>query len=89
MEWGETHPAIKLSYNNLKWLSKYLTLFWEVSATLIDVPLENAQNMHSVWTAWFQFWHKKKHNLRIDVLFLNSILNNVSSGFNWIIKKKH
>ncbi len=30
--------------------------------------LENAQNMLSVWKAWFQFW-LKQHHLRIDVLF--------------------
>ncbi len=50
------------------------SLLRDVSATVIDVPLENAQNMHSVWTAWFQFWHKQ-HNLCIDVLFFSSILN--------------
>ncbi len=26
---------------------------------MIDVPLENAINMRSVWTAWFQFWGKR------------------------------
>ncbi len=50
-----------------------ISLLRDASAMLIDVPLENAQNMRSVWTAWFQFWHK--HNLRIDVLFFCSILN--------------
>ncbi len=39
-----------------------------------DVPLENAQNMRSVWMAWFQFWHKQQH-LLIDILFFCSILN--------------
>ncbi len=32
---------------------------WDASATMIDVPLENAINMRSVWTAWFQFWGKR------------------------------
>ncbi len=30
--------------------------------------------MHSVWTAWFQFWNKQ-HHLRIDVLFFCCIFN--------------
>ncbi len=34
------------------------SLVWDASATMIDVPLENAVNMCSVWTAWFQFWGK-------------------------------
>ncbi len=47
--------------------------------------------MHSVWTAWFQFWCKQ-HLLRIDVLFFYNILNEQrssgsSSGFRWIINK--
>ncbi len=72
---GKDRPAINVwdmflswTYNNFKWLSKYPTLVRDASATVIDVPLENAQNMHSVWTAWFQFW-RKQHHLRIDVLF--------------------
>ncbi len=36
-------------------------------------PLENSLNMHSVWTAWFQFWGKQ--HLHIDVLFLRNIVN--------------
>ncbi len=78
---GKDRPAINVwdmflswTYNNFKWLSKYPTLVRDASATVIDVPLENAQNMHSVWTAWFQFW-RKQHHLRIDVLFFHSILN--------------
>ncbi len=39
---------------------------------LKTTPLEDAQNMNSVWTAWFQFWRKQRQNLRNDVLFLNS-----------------
>ncbi len=85
MQWnGETHPSIKFwdmffffqsTYNNFKWLSKYPTLFCkDASATLIDVPLENVQNMRSVCTACFHFWCKQ-HNLRIDVLFFRSIVN--------------
>ncbi len=35
------------------------SLVWDESATMIDVHLENAINMHSVWTAWFQFWGKQ------------------------------
>ncbi len=50
------------------------SLVWDASATLIDVPLENAINMRSVWTAWFQFWGKQ-HLLHIDVLFLRNIVN--------------
>ncbi len=50
------------------------SLVWDASATLIDVPLENAINMCSVWTAWFQFWGKQQH-LHIDVLFLRNIVN--------------
>ncbi len=45
----------------------------DASATLIDVPVENAINMHSVWTAWFQFW--RKQHLRSHVLFSRNILN--------------
>ncbi len=62
------------TYNNFKWLSKYPTLLRDASATVKDVPLENAQNMCSFWTAWFQFW-RKQHHLRIDVLFFHNILN--------------
>ncbi len=56
------------------------------SATVIDVPIENAQNMHFVWMAWFQFCRKQDH-LRIDVLFFRNILNEqrssaTFSGFN-------
>ncbi len=35
------------------------SLVWDASATMIDVPLENAINMRSVWMAWFQFWGKR------------------------------
>ncbi len=41
---------------------------------MIDVPLENAINMRSVWTTRFQFWGKQ-HHLHIDVLFFRNILN--------------
>ncbi len=50
------------------------SLVWDASATMIDVPLENAINMRSVWTAWSQFWGKQQH-LHIDVLFFRNILN--------------
>ncbi len=56
------------------WLSniyRWRIYLWNISnasATLIDIPLENAINMCSVWTAWFQFWGKR-HHLHIDVLF--------------------
>ncbi len=50
------------------------SLVWDASATMIDVPLENAINMRSVWTAWFQFWGKQ-HLLHIDVLFFRNIVN--------------
>ncbi len=49
-------------------MSKHAALVRDMSATVIDVPLENVQNMRSVWTAWFQFW--RKQHLRIDILFL-------------------
>ncbi len=53
----------------LTWILHALgSLVWDASATMIDVPLENAVNMRSVWTAWFQFWGKQ-HLLHIDVLF--------------------
>ncbi len=62
---------------------------WDASATMIDVPLENAINMRSVWTAWFQFW--AKHLLHIDVLFFRNILN-VQHRIEWVqldrLKKK-
>ncbi len=44
------------------------TFVWDASATMIDVSLENAINMRSVWAAGFQFWGKQQH-LHIDVLF--------------------
>ncbi len=50
------------------------SLVWDASATMINVPLENAINMRSVWTAWFQFWGKQ-HLLHIDILFFHNILN--------------
>ncbi len=50
------------------------SLVWDASATMIDVPLENAINMRSVWTAWFQFWGKQ-HHLHIDVPFFGNIVN--------------
>ncbi len=62
------------TYNNFKWLSKYPTLLRDASATVKDVPLENAQNMCSFWMTWFQFWRKQNH-LCIDVLFFRNILN--------------
>ncbi len=82
MIWGETRPAIKFwdmffqswTYNNFKWLSKYPTLFCKMRVQRWYVPLENVISLRSVWTAWFQFWHKQQH-LRIDVLFFRSILN--------------
>ncbi len=62
---------------------------WDVSATMIDVSLENAINMRSVWTAWFQFW--AKHLLHIDVLVFRNILN-VQHRIEWVqldrLKKK-
>ncbi len=57
------------------------SLVWDASATMIDVPLENALNMHSVWTARFQFWGKQL--LNIDVLFLRYILN-VQHSIEWV-----
>ncbi len=38
--------------------------------------------MHSVWTAWFQFWGKQQH-LHIDVLFFRYILN-VQHRIEWV-----
>ncbi len=58
------------------------SLVWDASATVIDVPLENAINMHSVWTAWFQFWGKE-HLLHIDVLFFRNILY-VQHRIEWV-----
>ncbi len=49
---------------------------------MIDVPLENAINMRSVWTSWFQFWGKQ-HLLHIDVLFFHYILN-VQHRIEWV-----
>ncbi len=67
------------------------SLVWDASATMIDVPLENAINMCSVWTAWFQFWGKQ-HHLHIDVFFFRYILN-VQHRIEWVqldrLKKKH
>ncbi len=65
----------------------------DASATVIDVFIENAINMCSVWTAWFQSW-RKQHLLRIDVLFFCNILNEqrssaTSSGFNRISYEKY
>ncbi len=54
---------------------------WDASAMMIDVPLENAINMHSVWTAWFQFWGKQ--HLHIDVLFFHNIWN-VQHRIEWV-----
>ncbi len=66
------------------------SLVWDASATMIDVPLENAINMRSVWTAWFQFWGKLL--LHIDVLFFRNILN-VQHRIEWVqldrLKEKH
>ncbi len=58
------------------------SLVWDSSATMIEVPLENAINMHSVWTAWFQFWGKQ-HLLYIDVIFFHNILN-VQHRIEWV-----
>ncbi len=58
------------------------SLVWDATATMIDVPLENAINMRSVWTAWFQFWGKQ-HHLHIDVLFFRNILN-VQHRIEWV-----
>ncbi len=64
---------------------------WDASAMMIDVPLENAINMRSVWTAWFQFWGKQ-HLLHIDVLFFHNIWN-LQHRIEWVqldrLKKKH
>ncbi len=54
---------------------------WDASAMMIDVPLENAINMRSVWTAWFQFWGKQ--HLHIDVLFFHNIWN-VQHRIEWV-----
>ncbi len=66
------------------------SLVWDASATMIDVPLENAINICSVWTAWFQFWGTQ-HLLHIDVLFFYNILN-VQHCIEWVqlekLKKK-
>ncbi len=48
---------------------------------MIDVPLENAINMRSVWMACFQFWGKQ--HLHIDVLFFRYILN-VQHRIEWV-----
>ncbi len=56
------------------------SLVWDASAAIIDVP-QNAINMRSVWTAWFQFWGKQL--LRIDVLFFRNILN-VQHRIEWV-----
>ncbi len=58
------------------------SLVWDASATMIDVLLENTINMHSVWTAWLQFWGKQ-HLLHIDVLFFRYILN-VQHRIEWV-----
>ncbi len=54
---------------NFTWL---WALVWDASATMIDAPLENAINMHCVWTAWFQFWGKQHLHI---VLFFRNIVN--------------
>ncbi len=54
------------------------SLVWDASATMI----ENALNMCSVWTAWFQFWGKQ-HLLHIDVLFFHNIVN-VQHHIEWV-----
>ncbi len=67
------------------------SLVWDASAMMIDVPLENAINVSSVWTAWFQFWGKQ-HLLHIDVPSFHNILN-VQHRIEWVQldrqKKKH
>ncbi len=68
--------------NMLKLYMALGALFWDASATMIDVPLENAANMRSVWTAWFQFWGKQ-HLLHIDVLSFHNILN-VQHRIEWV-----
>ncbi len=63
----------------------------DASATMIDIPLENAINVRSAWMAWFQFWGKQ-HILHIDVLSSRNILN-VQHQIEWVQldrqKKKH
>ncbi len=65
------------------------SLVWDVSETMIDVPLENAINMRSVWTAWFQFWGKQQH---LNIVF-SCIILNVQHRIEWVQldrqKKKH
>ncbi len=56
------------------------SLVSDASATMIDVPLENAIHMRSVWMAWFQFWGKQHH---IDVLSFHNILN-VQHRIEWV-----
>ncbi len=58
------------------------SLVWDASATIIDVLLENAIHLSSVWTAWFQFWGKQ-YLLHIDVLFFRNILN-VQHRIEWV-----
>ncbi len=57
------------------------SLVWDASATMKDVPLENSINMHSLWTAWFQFWGKQ--HLHINVFFFRNILN-VQHRIEWV-----
>ncbi len=64
---------------DLTWL---WALLCETRVQRWDVPLENAINMRSVWTAWFQFWGKKPL-LYIDVLFFRNILN-VLHRIEWV-----
>ncbi len=58
------------------------SLVWDASAAMIHFPLENAINMCSVWTAWFQFWGKQ-NLLHIDVPFFCNILN-VQHRIEWV-----
>ncbi len=58
------------------------SLVWDASATMIEVSLENAINMRSVWTACFKFLGKQQH-LHIDALFFLNILN-VQPHIEWV-----
>ncbi len=73
------------------------SVMWDTSAMMIDVPLENAINMRSVWKAWFQFWGKQhlleKMLMFIDVLVFRNILNMQHRTHECVqldrLKKKH
>ncbi len=75
---------------------------WDASATMIDVPLENAINMRSVWTTWLQFWGKQhllnrtqfgsvafdENTLMFSFSAIFWMCSTASNGFNWTGKKK-